>query len=241
LTSTGWNREVQDLAKDGWTRIAIAIGLLVTVAASLWGLALDRWDFVSNLLAELAGLTLAFVIGLLVFDRLAERRRAGQWARVRILTIRGIAGRLAGAFTTAFIHLHTELDTMIAIQGGADKPSSEALAGYRDLASEMAARTDTVRGRPDKSTSDLVIDFYEAAQWDLDQIQLVLYPRVIESSADQQLIDALADFDEARRNLHDRIIGHKLSYTHAPLPACVKLFQSGERLYRALCGAWEGN
>ena len=62
--------------KDRWTQIAMAIGGLVAIGASVVAITLDGANAVSNLLAELAGLAAAFVAGLLLFDRLAERRRA---------------------------------------------------------------------------------------------------------------------------------------------------------------------
>jgi hypothetical protein len=73
----------------------------------------------------------------------------------------------------------------------------------------------------------------------LDQIQTVLTPRVMQSSTDQELIDALIEFDDARRRLHNSIIGHKLICTQSVFPDVLSLVQSSEHLYQALCRSWE--
>ena len=67
----------------------------------------------------------------------------------------------------------------------------------------------------EESTSDVSVKFYQALRWDLDQIQDVITPRIMQYSTDQSLIDRLVEFDDASRNLNHAIIVHKEVLTHS--------------------------
>ena len=76
-------------------------------------------------------------------------------------------------------------------------------------------------------------------KWDLDQIRDVLTPRVVQSSNDQQIIDALVEFDDARRKLHNAIIVHKRIVTHSVFPDTIALLEQVQSLYGILCDKWK--
>lgn len=105
---------------------------------------------------------------------------------------------------------------------------------------EVSAQLKTVTNSPSptKHRSDYVVELYENSRWNLDQIQRVLTPLVIQSEADQELIDILMSFDMARRDLHNTIIRHKLIVTDAAFPALIKLMDMIADVYRIVAKYW---
>lgn len=211
---------------------------LITAVSILIGLVVDTKGFPGNLLAELAGNGIAILVGLLLIDRFLEDRREKQWAKVRKSTIGAIAAHLCDIASTLYIYFPVgDHKSMGVILEGRNTPNRATPMGFEDLLQELRRLPNDLDN--EKSTSDVAVEFYEAVMWDLDQIQTVLTPRVIQSSSDQSLIDAAIEFDDARRKLHNSIIAHKLVVTHSVFPNVLLLVQCSGRLYQVLCNGWE--
>jgi len=90
-----------------------------------------------------------------------------------------------------------------------------------------------------RSLSDMTVEYYEMVKWDLEQIQAVLTPRLLESATDQKLIDALMEFDHAHRALYSAILGHKLVVTQSAYSRIPDLFAAAGRLYKEMLPHWE--
>lgn len=89
-----------------------------------------------------------------------------------------------------------------------------------------------------ENTSDLAIVYYGKIEWNLNQIRDVLTPRVIQSSKDQQIINALITLDNARTNLqfaketyHQTKVGNVINEVVELLTALKELL---EKLLRKL-------
>ncbi len=76
------------------------------------------------------------------------------------------------------------------------------------------------------------------SRWDLDQIRDVLLPRVLQSSTDQHLVEALVEFDSSRQKLHGAIIAHRQAVTHGVFPYVIDLLEQAQALYSVLCENW---
>jgi hypothetical protein len=90
----------------------------------------------------------------------------------------------------------------------------------------------------DKSTDDIAVEYYEHVKWDLDQIRDVLMPRVVQSSNDQILIDALVELDDSRRELHNATIAHKKITVGGVVPNVVGLLDRARAVYSLLVDRW---
>lgn len=221
--------------------IGLVILLVLIVAISmLIGFVIDVEGFSGNLLAEIAGNGIAILAGLLLIDRLLEYRRERQWVKVRNLTLQAIGAHLCDIASYVYIYFHVrEYGSMQVILQGRDSPRSVAMRGFESLLKHLRAGPRGDIG--DRSISDVAVEFYEAVAWDLDQIQTVLTPRVVQSSGDQNLIDALVEFDDTRRKLHNAIIGHKLIKHENVFPHVVSLIECSSQVYETLCASWNGN
>jgi hypothetical protein len=186
-------------------RWLIPISIVVIVMATIVGFSMDGKGFLGNLLSETAGIFASIIIALLIVDRYTEYQKQQQWARVRNLTYTAIVAHLCDLTTEMFIYFPVkDHRPMTPIIEGRDRPNPATITAMTNLASQLRRLPNVVS--TEKSTSDLTVEFYEAVKWDLDQIRDVLTPRVVQSSADQEIINALVEFDNARRKLHNAIM-----------------------------------
>jgi hypothetical protein len=196
----------------------------------------DIPQFFESLLVELAGIFLSFAIALLFVDNLVEHYRKQQWAKVRDYTFTDIASHLK-AFVYEIPYFFTSNGfglTGISPISPANT-HQEVAVNFQVLADELRKIVD----KRDPGLNDVTVKYYEAAQWDLDQIQMILTPRVIQSQAEQELVDVLIEFDQTRRHLQYMIIGHKLILSREAFPALISLVEVSGKLYSTLCKYWK--
>jgi hypothetical protein len=222
---------------DPFGRWLIPASAILVLVASVIGFFIDAQGFLGNLLAEIAGVFVSIIVALLIVDRFVEHQKEQQWARVRKLTYGAIAAHLCDLATEMLLYFPVkDHRPMTPIIEGRDHPNPDTITGMANLASQLCQLPSAVS--KEKSTSDLSVEFYELIKWDLDQIRDVLTPRVIQNSNDQQIINALIEFDNARRKLHNAIIVHKQIVTHSVFPDVIELLEQTQTLYSALCERW---
>ena len=123
---------------------------------------------------------------------------------------------------------------MTAILSGRGNPDPQTIEGLATLASML-------RAVPDPSSnevSDEVVAFYEENKWDLDQLCDSLLPRVIEYSDEQDLIEAMTEFDGARRALHNAVLAHKKITIGGIIVKLAELVDASANVYRSLLNHW---
>jgi hypothetical protein len=217
---------------------ALSAMLISALALVALGLALSLGGFLGNIVAESAGVLVSVVGAVLVAERLIEYRRRQEWANVRSLTLGAIAAHLCDIGSYLWVHFQlSDYDALQAIFQRRSVPDRAVSKRFEHL-------VELLRRLPDDwsrqySTSDVAVDFYQAAEWDLHQIQTVLTPRVILSSGDRTLIDTLVAFDDVRRELHDSIRAQQEAVTDSAFPCVLSLAEACRRLYETLCDSWE--
>jgi hypothetical protein len=155
-----------------------------------------------------------------------------------LLTYRGLAAHLRDmASMTMVAFPYGDHRPAGRILEGRNEPCEVAVAGFERLTEELRNLTDS-KSRT-KSLSDLAVEFYEMVRWDLDQIQMVLTPRLLQSASDQKVIDALMEFDHAHRTLYSAILGHKLVITQSAYSHIPDLIAAAGHLYREMRSHWE--
>lgn len=216
--------------------IPVSGGIIITVSGV--GLYIDAQGFIENLLSEVVGIFAGIIVALLVVDRYIKHQNERQWAKVRNLTYTAIINHLCDMAVEAIIHFLVKDHRLITpIIGGRDQPNPSTIAAMAELVSLLRQVQDV--DSEGRSTSDIAVEFYEEVEWDLDQIQDVLTPRVVQSPAEQQVIDALIEFDHARHRLHNAIIAHKRIATHGVLPHVIELIERAQGLYSVIYKTWK--
>jgi len=216
-----------------WLLMLLALAAILSTG---FGLCLNPADFCGNLLAEVAGNASSILLGLLVIDWFLEYRRKREWAKVEEFTLSAIAVHLCEIAGSTFLHFpDLSPDAVEAIFTAHIKPLNPGTSQcFKDLLNELCSYTLPMRVAREKSASDITIDYYKAVRWDLDQIQSVLTPRVMQGPANQALIDLLVEFDDSRRKLHHSIIAHKQASTGGAFCDVISLVESAGRLYQAI-------
>ncbi|TMI75964.1 MAG: hypothetical protein E6H05_05225 [Bacillati bacterium ANGP1] len=181
-------------------------GLLVLAFSAVLGLLLDSKGFGVNLLAGLVILVVGIGTTLFVIDRYQEFHRKERWAKTQAFTLNAIAVHLGEITGSLFLHypLSSQAVSLFNVHS---TPRDPALLNAFDAILEELRQARKVTAK-DESSSDAAVGYYEALQWDFAEISNVLIPRVLESPADQSLIDSLVAFDGARRELRHAIIAH---------------------------------
>src|SRR2546425_12092717 len=120
--------------KDRFIRYSL-IGIVVSVVLSLFGgFWLDWHGFLENVLASIAFSGITIVVGLFFVDRLIEHRQEQQWAKVRLLTYRGLAAHLCDmASMTMVVFPCGDHGATGRILDGRNEPQEEAVAGFERL------------------------------------------------------------------------------------------------------------
>jgi hypothetical protein len=233
-------RRFQSYLADTYWGLVI-VSLIIVVVSSAAGLYLEKHGrlegFVGNLLSETAGIFFGIIVTLLVVDAYMNYRRKRQWAKVRNYTLGAIAAHLSDFASDVYVFLGGKGGAALGpIIDGRDEPRLETVSGFETLASDLRSIHGDIGN---KSPSDCVVELYEHSRWELDQIQAILIPRVMQSQAEQDLVDALIEFDEAHRDLRSQIIAHRLICTQSAFPALISLVEVSGKLYGVLCKHWK--
>jgi hypothetical protein len=224
--------------KDHFIQYSLIVIGVIAVFSLFGGFMLDWHGFLENVLVSIAFSGITIIVGLFFVDRLIEHRQEQQWARVRLLTYRGLAAHLCDmASMTMIAFPYGDHRPAGRILEGRNEPREVSGAGFERLTDGLRSLTNS--GSKTKSLSDMAVEFYEMVRWDLEQIQTVLTPRLLESATDQKLIDALMEFDHAHRALYSAILGHKLIVTQSAYHYIPDVIAAAGHLYREMRLHWE--
>ncbi len=217
-------------------RKAVLIGgLLVVVLSVVLGLRLDSKSFAVNLLAGIVILVVGVGTTLVVIDRYQESRRKARWARAQTFTFNAIAVHLGEITGSLFLHYRLSSQTVSFFHVHLTPRDAALLDAFDSILDEL--RHSPEANVRDKSPSDAAVGYYNTLQWDFAEISNVLIPRVLESPADQSLIDSLEAFDGARRELRHAIIAHQQAVTQSVFPKVIKLIERARGVYADLLKA----
>lgn len=223
--------------RDRFIEISLIVIGLVVVLSLLGGFLLDWRSFLEGVLASIAFSAITIVVGLFFVDRLIEHRQEQQWEKVRLLTYRGLSAHLCDLASMIGACFPLEDTSFVEVLQGRNQPILEAVTQFTRLCEALRHLTDSKD--PDRSLSDITVDFYEMERWDLEQIQSVITPRLLQSATDQKLIDALMEFDHANRTLYSAILGHKLIVTQSAYQYVPSLIAAAGNLYHEMLPHWE--
>lgn len=207
--------------------LAFAILSLILVIV---GFSYDTKGFVSNILAEITGLFLGIIIAILLVERLSESQQKKRWERVRKLTHRSISHHLNNIVLELFNHFpienHNSLTVLLNSRDHLNSDTSSIL-------NNLIAQINRLYGQ-NQVKFNMLIEYFNVIKWDISQIRHDLMPRVIQSSDNQELIDALVEFDDIAQELQSNIIIQKRSVTQGGLPNIISFLEKIRDIYQLL-------
>jgi hypothetical protein len=218
--------------------VIIFIVTIPVIIISGWlGFIWQQQPFLSNLFAGFIDIGLGTLIGIFLVDRFVKRDRQEKWSRSRNYILGAVSAHLSDFSVEALISMPiNDHRPMTAIINGRDSPNPATVTAIRKVANFLRDINESPSA--DRSLSDYVFDLYDNIKWDLDQIQTVLTPWIIQSEADQEIIDAMMIFDEARRQLHNAIISDKMISTGSAYPILIEFIDAVADLYDNLSKHW---
>jgi len=230
---------VRSIILDPIGRWIFTIFAAVSFGCLAYGILVNPDGYLGNLLAEVTGLSLSVLVGIVVVDWFVEYVRRRQWAKSNAHTLRAIAVHLCEIAGSTFLHFPgVDPDAVMKLfEGHILPPNRETLESFDCLLAELRDLPD--EHYQEKSTSDVAVEFYEAIQWDLEQIQNVLTPRILQGPTDQSIADGLVEFDNAQRELRHSIIAHQQAVTHGVFQHVLTLVEAAKKVYALVLGYWE--
>lgn len=162
----------------------------------------DTKGFVSNILAEITGLFLGIVVAILLVDRITENQRKKKWERVRQISHRTIAHHLNNIVLELFNHFPlTKNNSIITPLNNTDLSDNYQKPNLDNVIQQIKKLIELKQIQ-----AESVRTYFNAIKWDIAQIRSDLMPRIIQSSDNQELIDALTEFDDLMQDLQSMLI-----------------------------------
>lgn len=200
------------------------------------GYCLDSQAFISNIISEIVGLLISIFFGLLVVDKYTSYYQAKQWYQVRNLTYKSIASHLCNMAIQALMQFPIKDNRPLRLlNDGRTIPNPDTVVAFNQLIGELKGLS---RELNERNLSDITGNLYENIKWDLDQIQDVLTPRVVQSSSDQEFINLLIEFDNSRQLLHSSVVAHLKMNTNDSFFKLLETLDLCRSLYAKLLERW---
>jgi hypothetical protein len=180
-------------------RSALAGLALASVALTAVGLALGARSFLSNALAELAGLSLGVVVAVLLADAIVERRRAERWSTVSRALIASIADRLDAVRLSAYLSgFLPDYDEAVILR------ERNLVRALSQVAGAIEKKLSPPVGRAIQDPEALLetsqcADLLQVVRPDVDYIRQMVIPRALELATDERLAHALIELETAER------------------------------------------
>jgi hypothetical protein len=176
---------IRRLRRDRLSVALAALGVCAAVAIAC-GLLLGVTNFLSNLLAELAGFALSVIVAVKIVEKLTEERRRSRWELVRETTLREIRWNLGGwpyaAIRTRTFPLANYQETLRRFGG---KPEGG-----------LSAAAHLIHAAPPEGTSRAL---YSELQESFARLRAVWLPRVFDLADDPTLAELLLGAEKAER------------------------------------------
>ncbi len=184
--------------------------IIIILTINVIGGELYGTSYFPNFIAEFAGIFTGILITLVLINRFNRIQRNKQWKKVKILTLDSLTIYLQEFLNETFMQFN---------YSGMDV--SPTTPKWKDIDKKSVAQLklwiDELNRNKDKivceyTVSDKVVEWYKVSENDLSIIRNVLFPRILEISEDNELIDSLIDFDAVMMDLNINIKGYLECY-----------------------------
>lgn len=213
---------------------------IVVFSGLVGGMLLWEWKaspetFLQTIRSTVVGIATGVLVTLLVVNSVIEHREQKKWKTVRNTTYSQLINQIChiSASCTGFYRIG--IRDKWELVNGTFPPNNKTLSAFDGLIRDLNKHningnipiTYNVKGH------DAEEKFYEDVKYNLDHIQMVLIPRVIQGHGEQELIDALVMFESAGNKLGDEVL-----LNHTCFPAVVSLIEKGRIVYETIYNNW---
>ena len=214
----------------------LIIALVLTVSMSVDWL-INGIDAIKRVPAIMTGLGLAALLTILLLNPIADLVRRRQWREARIIIYNVVRNHVCDIADKAYLYMQigNKKDRKL-INFGRGMPMFETAMGLSHLITDMK----NVRRRsygedefPRKS-----MQYYESIKWNIEQMQMVVIPRVLQFSVDEEVVESLIGFDDACRRLMKSAVGQGESADYKMYVNMINMVEAAAEVYNITYGKW---
>ncbi|AFY59499.1 hypothetical protein [Synechococcus sp. PCC 6312] len=205
------NETLKSIFRDIYFRnFLLFIFLLITVCTGIC-IYLDFKAFLVNFLSGVVVSGISLIAGLFLVDRVVEYLREKRWSKVRKLIFRNITHHFHEVISWMTIYLQVGEEGIERPNFAISRtsiPNQVTLEYSGQLIKNIKRKiknNEPLSGDSFILSLTSVIEFYKWIEWRLHYIEIVLVPRLIESSTEQILIDNLIIFESSIHKLRNSV------------------------------------
>jgi hypothetical protein len=213
-----------------WLSI-IGIPVVVIIVALYFEYKIDPKTIPKSLLDIIIGTAIAFVVTFLVVNKVIDNTEQKKWIKVRNITYSQLIDRICDISASCTMFYRISIRDKWALIKDRFPPNDKTLSAFNDLIQDLNKHN--INGKIpvtyNEGDDEADTKFYEEVKFDLDHIQIVLIPRVIQGHGEQELIDALVAFESAGNKLR-----HDVFDRHTCFPQVVSLIEKAHIVYETI-------
>jgi len=172
-------------------------------------------DYMGNVMSEFTGFFVGIIITILIVDMYTQHNKDKQWAKVKELTYKALNEHFIEILMNLCLNYKKSSQLKQFIEK-LNNPDKSILPLFDELISEFNSTQNT-----EYTSFHAFMTLYNNIKPELYEIRKVLIPRIMQFSANQDIIDALVDFDNYIMELEYMFLTHKYVKEQDSCPDCV--------------------
>ena len=218
----------------GWLLIFV-IPVVVIIGILLWEYSIDLKIMLQSLRNAIIGIAITIVVTFLVVNKVIEYREQKRWEKVRNITCSQLVNKICNISASCTMFYRISIRDKWELIKDPFPPNNKTLPAFNDLIRDLNKHNinGNIPAIYNEGDHGADMKFYEHVKFDLDHIQIILIPRIIQGRGEQELVDALVAFESAGNKLRDEVF---LNYTC--FPQVVSLIEKARIVYETIYNNW---
>jgi len=211
------------------------IPVVAIIGVLLWERSIDPKIMFQSIRSGIIGIAIAIIVTFLVVNKVIEQREQQRWEKVRNITCSQLVNNICNISASCTMFYRISIGDKWGLVKDPFPPNNKTLSAFNDLIQDLNKHNINRNIPPTYNKGDVGADmkFYEYVKFNLDHIQMVLTPRMIQGRGEQELVDALVEFESAGNKLRDEVF---LNYTC--FPQVVSLIEKARIVYETIYNDW---
>ena len=213
--------------------IPIIIVLVVTLCLEHYLIdSKTTWPIIFNITR---GMAIAIFITFFVINNVIEYREQQKWKKVRNITYSQLVNQICDISASCTMNYRISIRDKWGLIKDPFPPNNKTLSAFNDLIQDLNKHNinGNIPRTYNKGDHGADMKFYEQVKFNLDHIQMILTPRIIQGHGEQELVDALVDFESAGNKLR-----HEVFLNYTCFPHVVSLIEKARIVYETIYNDW---
>lgn len=214
----------------------LIIALVLTVSMSVDWL-INGIDAIKRVPAIMTGLGLAALLTILLLNPIADLVRRRQWREARIIIYNAVRNHVCDIADKAYLYMQIgNTKNRKLINFGRGMPMFETAMGLSHLITDMKNVRKRCYGKDEFPIKTM--QYYESIKWNMEQMQMLVIPRALQLSVDDEVVKSLIEFDDACRKLMKSAVGQEGSADYRMYVNIINMVEATAEIYNITYGTW---